>query len=259
MVLLGVLIFYSSVIHMQKRKQKQQLQRRFFDDLSPQTKQAIGAVGFVVLGIFFTLSLFNYAGMVGSWTNTALDFLFGSGAYLAPFVCGFYVYALLNPKEDEHVSTSKIIGISLIFFSSLAFLALYKSDLGGIIGSGVEVPLSYLAGRLASGFIIGALLLVGLFLTFNSGLFLPHLFKRKKVEELDEDIENIELPKALSSEAEHVEDETSSETNTEGASKQKSVIQKLGLSKEAKETDFIVSSFVGKYAPPPLSLLKKDT
>ena len=86
---------------MPKRAQKNQPKKSSFDDLSPATRQAIGAVGFVVLAIFTTLSLFDYAGMVGKWTYIALDFLFGGGAYLAPLVCIFYVFALLNPKEDE--------------------------------------------------------------------------------------------------------------------------------------------------------------
>ena len=180
---------------MAKRAAKQQPKKGSFDDLSPQTKQAIAAVSFVVLGIFFILSLFGYAGMVGTWTNVALDFLFGGGAYLAPFICGFYVYAMLNPKDNEPVSYSKIIGIALLFLSSLSFLSLYEKGLGGIIGTIIELPLAYLAGGLASGFIIGALLLIGLFLTFNVGLHLP---KRAPKEEIDSsDFESLVLDPPL--------------------------------------------------------------
>ena len=242
---------------MAKRKQQPKPKRNFFEDLSPQTKQAIGAVGFVVLGVFLSLSLFNYAGMVGEWTKTALAFLFGTGAFLSPFICGFYVYALLNPKEDEEVSASKVIGIALLFLASLGFLSLYKEDYGGIIGSAIEFPLTYLAGSIASGFIIGALWLIGIFLTFNTGLFFSHLFKKKeKPEEVDEDIEAIALPTAMSEqEEEEVEEE---EEEDEAPKKSKTVIQKLGLGSGIKEGDFSVSNFVGTYAPPPLSLLQKD-
>jgi S-DNA-T family DNA segregation ATPase FtsK/SpoIIIE len=239
---------------MAKRKHKQIPKSSFLDDLSPQTKQAIGAVGFVVLGIFFTLSLFGYAGMIGAWTNLALDFLFGSGSYLAPFVCGFYVYALLNPKEDEHVSKPKMFGIAVIFLASLAFLALYKEDLGGIVGASLEVPLTYLTGSLASGFLIGALWLIGLFLTFNTGIRIPHLFKRKGIPD-DADIQKIEIPKEHENEE---EDETDTEKHSDEqdrGSGNKNVIQKLGF---AKDVEFAVSNFVGTYAPPPLSLLQKD-
>ena len=58
----------------------------FFDDLSPHTKQAITAVAFGVLGVFFVLALFDGAGMIGELTKAALVWLFGGGAYLAPLV-----------------------------------------------------------------------------------------------------------------------------------------------------------------------------
>ncbi len=239
---------------MPKRASKQKPKHSFFDDLSPQTKQAIGAVGFVVLGIFLALSLFNYAGMVGQWTNTALAFLFGTGAYLSPFVCAFYVYAMLNPKENEHVSTSKIIGIAFLFLSSLAFLSLYEKGYGGITGAALQVPLTYLAGSLAAGFIIGALLLIGLFLTFNTGLLFVR--RKEKPQEDDEDIRNIEMPQELLAEPnEGAEEDEEDEPEEETKQKRPKIIGKLGRSKEG---DFAVSNFVGTYAPPPLSLLQKD-
>jgi DNA segregation ATPase FtsK/SpoIIIE, S-DNA-T family len=238
---------------MAKRKKQQQPKKSFFDDLSPQTRQAIGAVGFVVLGIFLTLSLFGYADKVGVWTNAALRFLFGGGAYLSPFLCAFYVYALLNPKDNEEVSASKIVGIALLFLTSLASLALYEKGLGGITGAALQVPLTYLAGSIAAGFIIGAVWLIGLFLTFNTGL----LFARKpKVKEEEfEDIEKIALPKEILDELDETENEEAQEDEKEEKKSRNPILPKFGAPKEA---DFAVSNFVGKYAPPPLTLLQKD-
>jgi S-DNA-T family DNA segregation ATPase FtsK/SpoIIIE len=247
---------------MAKRKQQNKQKKSFFDDLSPQTRQAIGAVLFVALGIFLSLSLFNYAGMVGLWTNVALEFLFGAGAFLSPFVCAFYVYALLNPKDDEAVSASKIIGIALLFWASLAFLALYDKGFGGIIGTAMEFPLTYLAGTVASGFIIGTLWLIGIFLTFNMGLLFPNPFRKKELdeeEELDEDIESIELPAAMSASdegddgADEIDDDEVPEEK-----KSRPILGKISLGTSTKEGDFMVTNFVGTYAPPPLSLLQKD-
>jgi len=242
---------------MAKRKKQSRKSERvpFFDDLSHQAKQAIGAVGFVVLGIFFTLSLFDFAGMVGSWARAALDFLFGGGAYLAPFVCGFYVYALLNPKDDEEVSTSKIIGIALLFLTSLAFLTLSTEGAGGIVGWLLKTPLAYLMGNLAAGVVIGAILIVGIFLTFNTGLHMPAFLKKKEVaDDVEEDIENLNIPEDTN---EDVADEEPEEEEQEQKSekKTKKIAEKLGL---VKEGDFAVSNFEGTYAPPPLSLLSKD-
>lgn len=244
------------------KQQKQKVQKQYFDDLSPQTKQAIGAVGFVVLGIFFTLSLFGYAGELGKWTNTILDGLFGKGSYLAPFVCGFYVYALLNPKEDEHVSVSKVFGIALVFLASLGFLSLYQETehFGGYIGFAVEWPLTKLTGAIASGSIIGALWLIGVFLTFNTGLKLPGRKKKEEVE--DADIANIALPPEASIEPEASETaEPQAEESGESEAKKRTVMDKLRISSgkdKGSDGQFTVSSFVGTYAPPPLSLLQKD-
>jgi len=238
-----------------KKKSKKEDRKPFFDDLSPAAKQAIGAVGFVVLGIFLTLSLFDLAGMVGTWAQTALNKLFGGGAYLAPFVCGFYVYALLNPKENEEVSTSKIIGIAMLFFTVLGFLTLYKDGAGGLAGWLVEAPLYYLMKGPATGVLLGAILLVGVFLTFNTGLRLPSFLRKKEIEEVGDDIENLTIPEDTE-EPEETEEEAKDEPEEKKEKRTKKVAEKLGLMKDA---EFMVSNFTGTYAPPPLSLLSKDS
>ena len=105
------------------RKKPQPVKRGFFDDLAPHTKQAIGAVFFAVLGIFFVLSSLSLAGVVGTFTHKALSFLFGYGFVLAPIACGLYVYVLMRPRDDERVSLSKIIGVTILFLSALGLPA----------------------------------------------------------------------------------------------------------------------------------------
>ncbi len=227
----------------------------FFDDLSPQTKQAIGAVLLLFTSILLVLALFGMAGMVGRWIKAALSFLFGGGAYLAPLACLFYVYAFLNPKDNEEVSTSKVIGIALFFFSILGFLGLYESGLGGIGGSVLAFPLSYLMGGLAAGIVLALVTVIGIFLTFNTSLNLSRIFTKREAVPLTDDIEQIELPE------EEPHDETSvpagdeAEPDAGPAKKGLKVTERLGLSKGA--TDFAVSGFEGPYSPPPLSLLNK--
>ena len=239
-----------------KKKSKRIEKEPLFDDLSPATKQAIGAIAFVVLGIFLTLSLFDFAGMIGTWARVALDFLFGGGAYLAPFICGFYVYALLNPKDNEKVSTSKIVGIAMLFIATLAFLALYKEDTGGIVGWLLEAPLSYLMGGIATGVALGGILIGAMFLTFNTGLGLPSFLKKKEPEEISDDIEQLEIPEDTDQDNTSEEEPEENTENEDSKSKKvKKIAKKLGMTKDA---DFAVSNFVGTYAPPPLSLLLKD-
>lgn len=222
----------------------------WFDDLSPHTKQAIGAVIFVVLAVFFSLALFGTAGVAGDWTKVILLQLFGGGAYLAPVVCAFYVYALMRPKENERVSLSKIIGIALIFVSSLGGLELYKEELGGWVGFGVGTPLAMLVGPITAGVVLGALALVGIFLIFNFGFRRQPLLNNST---LDDDLDIPILVGNKPASAEDLNDNKNDETPR--------VEPKLKISERlssAPTDGLVVSAFEGPYDPPPLSLLSKD-
>lgn len=223
-----------------------------FDDLSPHTKQAIGAVAFVVFGLFVVLALLDWAGLVGGLTKTGLLWLLGAGAYAAPLVCAFYVYALLHPKEDEHVSRAKVIGIGVGFVAILGILELYQTELGGVAGWLLEAPLTYLFSDVATAIVLGAGLLISTFLTFDIGLRKP----KPKEEPVEEDTS---LEAALASSELDTVDETATETTPEEAAPAptKSLRERLGT-KAAEPKEFAVSNFEGPYDPPPLSLLSKS-
>ena len=236
-----------------KKKDRQPL----FDDLSPQTKQAIGAVSLAVLSVIFIITLaMSSTGWLGGFIEDTLTFLFGAGAWLAPVACIFYAVTLLRPREDDRISISKVVGITFLFLAILAGLGLYEDQLGGVIGWLIEAPLSALFGPYISPVIVVALSLIGIFLVFNTGLSLPRLFPEKVEEEYDEDdledVEQLELPEEA--EEDEVPEEAEAEEEEEKP-KKKSVGEKLGLT---KGTDFVVSNFSGPYDPPPLALLQKD-
>lgn len=252
---------------MARKKRTQTPQKApLFDDLSPQARQAIAAVIVGVLGVFFVFSLLKLAGVAGEATNTGLTWLFGTGAWLAPLACGFYVIALLRPRLDERVSTAKILGISLMFFALLALFDLYEADLGGNVGWIINYPLSYLLGEMVTGVLLGGIILIGAFLTFNTGLAIPNIFKRKAKEDGEEKLEDDELGiKDLNLGLENVSEEKPVENeNTEKEEEE----PKKGLSAvTAKMTeaiankalgDITVKHFSGPYVPPSLSLLHKD-
>lgn len=235
-----------------KKPQKQKKQRApLFDELSPHTKQAIGAVVFVVLGLFFVLAMIDWAGMVGGFTKEALVWLFGAGAYVAPLVCAFYVYALLHPQEDEHVSRAKIFGIAIGFMGILGGLELYKENLGGLVGWLLEAPLTYLFSGATTGIVLGAMILISIFLVFDIGLRKP---KEKKAE--PEEDNSLESMLQQSEELTDTED-TSDSTEEPTPAPKKKISEKLGL-KANEPKEFAVSNFEGPYDPPPLSLLSKS-
>lgn len=225
----------------------------FFDDLSPHTKQAIGAIIFVVLAIFFVFSSLGYAGIAGDMTHTALTYLFGYGFVLAPIVCALLVYVFLKPRDDNHVSFSKITGITLFFIASLGILELTATH-GGFIGMLAYSPLFTLFGDIVTGVVLFALLIVGLFLTFNTNFV--NLFTREKNED-EEEVEDVE-PIVTGGAPVQVapEEETTEEGAEEEGMKKRSLTDRI--LKKALPADFVVSSFLGTYAPPPLSLLSKD-
>ncbi len=232
-----------------------------FDDLSPQTKQAIVAVIVGVLGVFFLFSLLGYAGVVGGYTKSTLIWLFGTGAWLAPLTSIFYVFALMKPREGDRISISKILGISLVFISILALLELYKEGLGGIAGLALTYPLTYLVGTVVTGVLLFGFVLIGVFLTFNTGLSWP-LFKKKNTEE--EDLELEEYEPLEDEEYEEVEEENEEEEEAEEEEKPKKALQSLAtkvsdkLASAKNPGDIVVKHFSGHYVPPSLSILNKD-
>lgn len=221
----------------------------FFDDLSPHTKQAIGAVAFVVLGIYFTLALLDVAGVAGEYTKLALQYIFGGGMFLAPIVCAFYVYALLRPREDERVSISKVLGIAFIFLASLGGLELYEAGLGGLTGFILKTPLAMFFGPITTGVLLGAVAIIGIFLTFNIGLGMPAFWRSSESDEDEEDVD-ITLPEP----EESADAEEEPEPATKPATKMK-ISERLSV---GKSDGFSISAFEGQYDPPPLSLLSKD-
>ena len=243
-----------------KKIEKVKESKPFFEDLSPQARQAIGAVLLTTVGIFFTAALFEFGGVVGSWTQISLYWLFGTGAYLAPLVCVFYVYALLNPKDNEEVSMSKITGIGLLFISLLGILEISVANWGGMVGLALLWPLSYLFGNTVAGVILGGLTLISGFLIFNTGLRLPRFGAQTPLDD-EADIENLKLPENTELDEEDFADEVADTDKEMAAAPKRPAIQKvsdkLGLTSPAK-ADFVVSTFSGTYAPPSLSLLRKD-
>jgi S-DNA-T family DNA segregation ATPase FtsK/SpoIIIE len=230
-----------------------------FSDLSPHARQAIWAVIVGIVGFFFSFSLFDAAGPLGEYTNIALEALFGTGAWLAPLACAIYISVLLNPRaEDQKVSGAKITGTILLFISLLGALELYEAELGGWVGLGVAWPLTALVGGAVAGVLIFGLVLISLFLLFNTGLALPAFLRRKEVVETDDsDIEALDLTDLLPTETDQ---NTSDATKTEepGEAGLASITKKVAELGKLKSTEFVIKNFSGTYIPPPLSLLNKD-
>ncbi|MCA9358879.1 DNA translocase FtsK [Candidatus Kaiserbacteria bacterium] len=244
---------------MARKKQKNTVEKKpLFDDLSPHAKQAIWAVIMGILAVFFLFSLLDYAGPVGGYTKLTLDVLFGTGAWLAPLICSIYIYVLLNPREeDQQVSGAKITGTVLLFVSLLAGLELYSEGLGGWTGWLLEAPLAYLLGNALGGVIIFGLVMISVFLLFNTGLRMPG---RKVVpDDADDfsDIEALDLPEVSDAEGEG-EADADEDREDEESSGLASMKKKVASLTKIKTNDIVVKNFSGTYIAPSLTLLNKE-
>lgn len=242
-----------------KKRNEPTVKKPLFEDLNPHARQAIWAVINFILAVFFLLSLLEYAGPVGHYTERSLRYLFGTGAWLAPLVCLIYIYVLLNPKEeDREISYSKVTGVLLLFVSFLAGFHLYEAELGGIVGYLLAAPLGYLLGKVVAGVIVVGLVLISIFLLFNTG-FKPDFLNKKATEAVDDDsdIEALAIPKeAITADKNNnkgEEEETENTVTALGAMTQK--VAQLG---KIKTNEITIKNFSGKYTPPSLSLLSKE-
>ena len=223
----------------------------FFGDLSPHTKQAIGALFCFVLAIIFAIAPFGIAGVAGDYIYKGLDSTFGYGFVFAPIICLLFMYVFLVPRADNHISLSKITGIIITFLGLLGLLQLGINH-GGLIGKAVHYPLYSLFGGIVTGVVLFALFLVGVFLTFDTNII--RIFKH---EEEDEDLMDVD-PMVVGGPTPLAPGEVppSEEEHAEGDTPKKLSITDRILKKNT--ADFMVSNFKGTYAAPPLSLLNKD-
>lgn len=239
-----------------KSRNKNKVERKpYFDDLSPEAKQGIASIILVIITACLIAALFGVAGSFGEIIDTVLNSLFGAGKWLSPLICIFYIYALWRPREDGHISTSKIIGIALLFLSLLGLFALVKEGAGGYAGRILEWPLVSMLDKPVSAVVLVALTVIGVLLTFNTGLAMPGL-KKKEVEEVADDIENLEIPEdTVEAELPHEEE---AEEEEEEPKQTKSVSERLGIvKKDNKKGDFTAPSYTGPYTAPPVTLLAK--
>lgn len=248
---------------MAKKRSKKTAKKRepFFNDLSPHTKQAIGAVLVGILAVFFLFALFDSAGPLGGYTKVSLEFLFGTGAWLAPALCLLYIYVLLNPLEDETLSTSKIIGAGVLFLAVLGGFGLYQEELGGILGQGVAWPLTALLGETVASIIIFGIILIAIFLTFNTGFKLPSFGKKEDDDALgdepldDEGFDEYEEEESIpDEEVDDAEDTAAAVKESRLAAAKKAVASVT----KTKPNEIVVKNFSGTYVPPSLTLLNKD-
>ncbi len=253
-------------------KKKKKLKEKNIDEkerisrkLKAETKHGIWAVVFFVLALFLFMSAFGMAGVAGKFVYKILYYLFGVGYGLLPVL-----FVLLGSSfvksEQPSVGWIKTLSSLVFLLSGLGMIDIASgSDAGGIIGKLLATPFVALFDIYASIFFLGALLLISIFVMFDTKPELVKLFtniwnfitRKKEIEEDDESEEEYE---------EDEEEETEDEEESKEAKKEK--LKKEFDSLKKKEPEKVEEEempikkrkggLISTYVPPPLSLLEED-
>ena len=241
-----------------KEKNKKDVGESGFTEnyLKEETVRAIVAVGFFVLAVFLLMSAFNKGGFVGEKAFEIFTYLFGIGYYLIPTIFFILCVSFFRTLHKRLALTHSIGGV-LFFVSSLSLVNISLPGRGGVVGGFISEPLVGMFDTYATVLILIALSVVSILVIFDAPLrftFITSLFKKKEIEEGDEEDAGPELLITNPPEAEKPSKEVPQNTEPEP-----SVLKKL-LGDEKKD-EFGISPLLlnGKdFIPPRLSLLEKD-
>lgn len=239
-----------------------------FNGLKEDTVRGIWGIVFLFITLFFILSAFNLAGIVGQTTYKGLSMLFGIGYFLLPIVLLFISISFFRSYKYAY-GTLKSISAGVFVLSGLGLIDTVLTDRAGIIGSLVTTPLIALFDIYTSTLVLVVLIILSLIIMFD---FLPNLsylksfsrlYKRDKEEDEEYDVEDYtdeeEYEDDVDEEYDEDEDEyDKDEKKNEEEDKESSRgIFGFGLSGK-KESKISTYASYGEYKTPPLSLLEKD-
>ncbi len=222
--------------------------------IKEETKHAVLAVAMFALALFFILSAFGRAGVVGNFFHNIFIKLFGMGYFLVPVICSLLGVSFIRSVRPN-MKLSHTLSSLLFLLSGLGIMDIAtKGQSAGFIGRAVAVPFVKLFDIYTSILFLGAFLVISLLVLFDAKpklmpLFsrLGKIFKRKRKSEIY-DYEQQEEQMDEEEEPEEIEEEAIEE--------EKPTI--LTESEESEEIPIKRKKRAGAYVPPPLSLLEED-
>ncbi len=230
--------------------------------LKDETKNGVYAILCLAIAFFLLLSLWNNAGVAGSFFYNLFSKLLGVGYYLLPIFSIALGISFLR-SERPSLALTHSIGTGLFFISILGIIDIVVSSntlAGGYIGRIIAWPFVALFDTYASILFLGALLIISIFVLFDTRPNMGELpvrvrnFLFGKKEEDEEDRTEAYMAKQddqVSPEPEKIEEVKKSDSDTKKKETKESV----------QEEDFVFAKTKNKsesYTPPPLSLLEAD-
>jgi DNA segregation ATPase FtsK/SpoIIIE, S-DNA-T family len=237
-------------------------------ELKDDARYSIWGIVFIVLGILFTLSIFNIAGVIGDLIYRSFSAVFGFGYYILPILLVIVGYSFLKKERPQIARIHAVFGLTTLL-SILGVMDLAANGkgasiditYGGYLGSIVAWPLLKLFGIYVAIILLGALLIISLIVLFNESPNLVEVFQKiwnflksdlrlPKRKETEEDENNYEL--GIKNEEIKKEEKKEETINyDESPIKEKDPDE---ISRAVGK----VKKYSSSYVPPPLTLLEKD-
>jgi len=215
------------------------------------TSNAILGILSVVVSLFLILAAFGLGGRMGSLTYELLSHLSGVGYYLLPIVFLTLAISLLHERERQF-ALPQILGSLLLFLGSLGLVNLLSGE-GGVIGSLISGPLVSLFDIYVSALILVAVTAIAVLVIFDIALKLNlgELFGKKELEEEGE--ESLAVTNALEKIEKRAEEE----------GQEVRIASPVQARAKKEDNDGFMTMMMRKsgkkWAPPPLSLLERDS
>lgn len=219
---------------------------------SRETLNTILGIFSIVVSIFLLLGAFGLGGPVGAFAYNTLTKLSGIGYYLLPIVFLMLAASLIHEKEREF-ALPQILGSLLLFLAALGFVNLVSAQ-GGIIGGLISDPLVSLFDIYVSALLLIALTIIGVLVIFDISikLDLMSLFRKKEVVDEEED-ESPAVVKAIEKIVARAEEDVAPKISAAPTPAKSS-------KPEGESFMPVFTRKSGKvWAPPPISLLEKDS
>ena len=227
----------------------------FFGGLSSEIRHSVIAILFFVIGIFFSVAPWGYAGILGGSVYGGFNYLLGVGYFALPLLL-FLLGVSFFRESRPNIAMTASLGAFLFLFSILGLVNIFSGDnSGGILGRIVSNPLVKLFDTYIATLFLIAFLAISLLVMFNTRPnFNALLFWRKKVDEegdIDEEVEIQSVGREIKEEEKIEEDRPP---------KLAQVVAKI--KKEIASTDesgiSLNQVMNTTYVPPPLSILEGD-
>lgn len=247
-----------------KSSKKEPLLKNPLGVLPTETKKGVVVIVLVIVGLFLLLAAFGIAGTAGSDAYRLFNHLLGIGYFLLPLL--FFVLAGNALRAEFAAFTPlKIIASFIFIIAGLGFITLVGNG-GGVVGSSVANPLITMFDVYATVIILGGLALISLLLILEGGIPTQTLSEIgrliKKPFSKKSDLEAADKEPVITGVTGEADDESEAEDDTEAPQQARpAMAQRAAPHPQVPKKESNAASLallLGKYTPPPISLLEKD-